>query len=105
MRTLAVVSGGDAPGINTALWQFTRIATANGDSILGILGGFPAVLNSVGGASSPSTSVGDMGDMGEMVSLTAAALLPWSGQPGSFLPSSREPVLGQPDARHRLNAA
>ncbi len=85
MRTLAIVSGGDAPGINAALAQFVQLADSNGDSVIGAFGGFPAALD------------------GPVKPLTPDLINPWVGQAGTYLPSSREPVLSQPDARHRLN--
>jgi len=84
MKTLLVVSGGDAPGINAALWHYTRIARANGDQTFGVLGGFAGLLAE------------------RIVPLAPETLAPFVGQGGTYLPSSREPVLMQPDAMPRL---
>ncbi|MCU0513269.1 MAG: 6-phosphofructokinase [Anaerolineae bacterium] len=83
-NSLIVVSGGDAPGINMAIAQYVRLATAAGQQVYGALGGFPAVLDNA------------------LRPLTPADCLPWLGQPGSLLPSSRDPVLAQTDAPDHL---
>src|SRR5579859_3361380 len=84
MKTLFVVSGGDAPGINMALAHYTALAEANRDSVMGAKGGFAGLFQ------------------GNIIDLATPELTLWSGQPGSYLPSSREPVLSQPDARTTL---
>lgn len=86
MNSLIVVSGGDAPGINAFLHAYTRLATAAGHAVSGANGGLPAVLS------------------GQIVPLSVAALAPLAGLAGSYLMSSREPVLAQPGARERLRA-
>jgi len=80
MRTLFVVSGGDAPGINNVLGNYIRIATHNGDTVLGVNGGFPGLLDN------------------QIVRLTYDALVPWMGRGGSILASSRDPVLNHTEA-------
>lgn len=87
MRTLFVVSGGDAPGINTVLAHYTALATAHGDEVFGAQGGFAGIL------------------AGQIEPLTPALITPWAGQSGSYLLSSRDPVLKQAEARERLTAA
>jgi len=87
LRTLFVVSGGDAPGINTVLAHYTALATAHGDEVFGAQGGLAGVLS------------------GQIVPLTPALLTPWAGQSGSYLLSSRDPVLKQADAREQLAEA
>ncbi len=77
MKTLFVVSGGDAPGINNVMAGYLRLASANGDSVIGADGGFPGLLNR------------------QLVALTVDTLTPWMGRGGSFLASSRDPVLSQ----------
>ncbi|MBK8025818.1 MAG: 6-phosphofructokinase [Chloroflexi bacterium] len=86
MKILAVVSGGDAPGINAALWHFSRIAAAHGDMLVGADGGFPAAVNA------------------PHVSLTPRILAPHVSLGGSFIASSREPVMRDPVARQALAA-
>jgi 6-phosphofructokinase 1 len=86
MKTLLIVSGGDAPGINAALWHYTRIARANNDQMFGVLGGFAGALAE------------------KIVPLSPELLAPFVGQGGTYLPSSREPVLAQPDALPRLKS-
>jgi 6-phosphofructokinase 1 len=86
MKTLFVVSGGDAPGINALLGQVARLAAAGGDTLLGAVGGFPGLL------------------AGDLMPLTLDALIPWMGRGGSILPSSRDPVLSDGDARQRIQA-
>ncbi|MCS7071995.1 MAG: 6-phosphofructokinase [Anaerolinea sp.] len=84
MKILAVVSGGDAPGINAALWQFSRLAAARGDEFVGADGGFPAAIDS------------------PYLSLTPKLLAAHAGLGGSYLASSREPVMRDPAARTAL---
>ncbi len=86
MRTLFVVSGGDAPGINNVLGSYVRVATQNGDSVLGADGGFPGLLNN------------------QMMPLSYDSLIPWMGRGGSLLASSRDPVLNQAEAGDRIKA-
>jgi 6-phosphofructokinase 1 len=87
MKTLIVVSGGDAPGINTAIGHFTAIAVENGDTVMGAYGGFPGILES------------------GMRPLDPFTVMPWMGRAGSMLQTSREPVLKEAEAQARLRAA
>ena len=84
MRTLFVVSGGDAPGINNVLGNYVRIAADNGDTVLGANGGFPGLLDN------------------HMMTLTHDTLVPWMGRGGSILASSRDPVLNHAEAGERI---
>jgi 6-phosphofructokinase 1 len=84
MRTAVVVSGGDAPGINALVANFVRMATGDGHEILGAEGGFPGLMD------------------GQMVTLDYRRLIPWVGQGGSMLPSSRDPVLKDTEAQQRI---
>ena len=86
MKTLMVVSGGDAPGINTVIDRFARLAARNQDQVVGAKGGFAGLL---------------AGDIVE-IDLTITALL--AGRGGACLSSSREPALKAADARQKLNA-
>ncbi len=86
MKTLFVVSGGDAPGINNVMAGYLRLASANGDSVIGADGGFPGLLNR------------------QLVALTVDTLTPWMGRGGSFLASSRDPVLSQQEAGEQIRA-
>jgi 6-phosphofructokinase 1 len=86
MKTLIVVSGGDAPGINTVLARYVAIAHSHGDQVIGSGEGFVGVLQH--NLRQPDLSV--------------LRLLEGTG--GSFLPSSREPMLSAPDAEQRLKA-
>jgi 6-phosphofructokinase 1 len=81
-----VVSGGDAPGINAALYHFAIHAERRGDHLLGAQGGFPGVLDE------------------QIEPLSLKMLLPWSAMPGSILASSRVPVLAEADAREKMAA-
>ena len=81
MRILCVVSGGDAPGINAALYHGATLAAQRGDELFGAAGGFPGLLNEA------------------IIPLNPRDLLPWAAMPGSFLASSRDPVLSQPEAQ------
>lgn len=84
MRTLIVVSGGDAPGVNSVVSHYTSIARRNGDDVLGARGGFAGVI----------------ADDVHAIDLKIARLL--SGRGGAYLPSSRAPVLGTQDAQSDL---
>jgi 6-phosphofructokinase 1 len=85
MKTLLVVSGGDSPGINTALLQYTRLTRQNGDVTLGTVGGFPGAL------------------AGQMIELQPELIAPLAGLGGSYLASSREPVLKDTANRAKLS--
>ena len=84
MKTLFVVSGGDAPGINNVLGNYLHLAAQNGDTVLGANGGFPALLDN------------------QLVPLTYDMLIPWMGRGGSIIASSRDPVLNQAEAGERI---
>ncbi len=86
MKTLFVVSGGDAPGINNVLGNYVRLAAQNGDTALGTEGGFPGLLEN------------------RIMPLNYDALIPWMGRGGSLLASSRDPVLNQAEAGDRIKA-
>lgn len=85
MRILCVVSGGDAPGINMALYRGAVLAAQTGDELFGAAGGFPGLLNEA------------------IMPLNPRDLLLWAAISGSYLASSRDPVLTQPDAQERLH--
>lgn len=84
VKTLIVVSGGDAPGINALIAQFVRQAWASGDAVVGADGGFPGLIQE------------------RIVPLKFNQLVPWVGRGGSILPSSRDPVLRDADAQSRI---
>ncbi len=84
MKTCIVVSGGDAPGINTAIETFTRLASQSGDQALGARNGFAGLLDD------------------QLVELDRSLLSLLSGRGGSILQSSREPALQRAGARERL---
>lgn len=86
MKTLIIVSGGDAPGINTVISHYLRVAQRSGDAVLGVQGGFAGLL------------------AGAIAPIDARAVRLLAGHGGGYLASSREPVLGQADARERLRA-
>lgn len=75
MKTLIVVSGGDAPGINTALYNYATLAHRNGDQVVGAMGSFEGILKD------------------QIIPLTPRELAPFAGQGGTFLVTSRTPVL------------
>ena len=84
MKTLFVVSGGDAPGINAVLFRYAELALKNGDIAIGSIGGLSGVLDE------------------QFIPLTLEQLGYVEALPGTYLASSREPVLGQPDAKQQL---
>lgn len=79
-----IVSGGDAPGINACLLRYVALATDRGDSVVGAIGGFAGLLDQ------------------QLIPLTTEALLPWAGMAGTYLQTSRKPVLSEVDAPDRL---
>jgi 6-phosphofructokinase 1 len=87
MKTLIVVSGGDAPGINTVIARYLRLATKNGDTVLGARGGFEGVLT----------------DNIERIDPTTITL--FAGRGGTYLASSRKPVLSEEGAKQQLLAS
>jgi len=86
MKTLMVVSGGDAPGINRLLAQYTLLAELEGDSVFGAQGGFAGLLED------------------RISALTSEILTPLSALPGSYLASSRVPALAAADAETAFKA-
>jgi 6-phosphofructokinase 1 len=84
MKTLLIVSGGDAPGINTALYHFTHLSEQSGDQVLGAVGGLAGAVD------------------GHLIDLHTDMLAPVMGLGGTYLPSSREPVLKDPMNREKL---
>ncbi|GAB4510978.1 MAG: 6-phosphofructokinase [Anaerolineae bacterium] len=81
MRTLIVVSGGDAPGINATIAHYTALEP----DALGAQGGFAGVLNQ------------------HIEPIQRQHL--HTGYGGSYLASSREPVLAAADAPEKMRAA
>ena len=45
MKTVIVVNGGDAPGINAAIAAYTGLASQNGDQVIGAQDGFAGLLS------------------------------------------------------------
>lgn len=87
MRTLILTSGGDAPGINLILERFTHMAARhNTDAVLGARGSFAGLLDN------------------QVETLEPTVLSPLAALGGSYLPSSRVPVLKEADAKDRLLA-
>ncbi len=82
MRTLIVVNGGDAPGINTLIARY--LALAEGNPVYGANGGFSGVLN------------------GDIRPLSMAEVGPVAGLGGSLLASTRDAALAADDARDCL---
>lgn len=81
---LAVVSGGDAPGINTALLELVQAADLHGDIVLGATGGFAGLV------------------AGRVARLHARDLVAYAGLGGSSIRSSRDPVLKEAHGREQL---
>ncbi len=84
MKTAIVVSGGDAPGINAAIAAYARLASANGDPVIGAQAGLAGLLS------------------GQLTEIDQSAVDLLSGRGGSWLSSSRAPVLARADAQDRL---
>ena len=84
MKSCIVVSGGDAPGINTAIDMVTRLASHGGDHALGAQNGIAGLLDD------------------QLVEIDRSLLALLAGRGGSILQSSRVPALQRPEARERL---
>jgi 6-phosphofructokinase 1 len=84
LKTAVVVSGGDAPGINAVLATYTGHAARNNDQVVGVVGGMPGLLK------------------GDVVPLELRQIALFAEQPGTYLASSREPVLNQDGAQEQL---
>lgn len=86
MKTLLIISGGEAPGINAALYHYAALAAADGSAVVGAMDSFAGLLDD------------------RIVPLSSEVLAPWIGQGGSYLSSSRTPALKADDAAARLAA-
>jgi 6-phosphofructokinase 1 len=76
--TLAILtSGGDSPGMNTAIWAATQQLEDSGWRVLGVRGGFAGVL------------------AGDFVELNASECLKFARYGGTFLGTSRDPDFAQ----------
>ncbi len=84
MRSLIVVNGGDAPGINTFIARYSVLAAQHGDSVYGADAGFAGVLN---------------GDIAPVDRRVARRL---DGIGGTVLASTREAALAADDAQAKL---
>jgi len=84
MKTLIVVSGGDAPGINTVIARYVQLASRAGDLVVGVQSGFEGVLE------------------GRFVDINPLIIELLSSRGGSYLTSSRVPILSEADAEQRL---
>lgn len=84
MKTLFVVSGGDAPGINAVMAYYTALATRYGQGVAGARGGFTGLV------------------AGDLVPLTNDVIGPWGALPGSYLASSRVPVLKEAEGQQAM---
>lgn len=84
MRTLFVVSGGDAPGINTLIGQYVVLCESENSEAFGAVGGFSGLLKA------------------QVKPLNFQDMIPWLGRSGSIIPSSRDPVLGKDQAERQL---
>lgn len=84
MKTLAIVSGGDAPGINATLAHFTALATQQGHEVIGSRRGFEGLLED------------------DLIPITTYDVAPWAAYAGSYLPSSRVPVLKEDENQQAM---
>ncbi len=86
MKRIAIlVSGGDAPGVNAAIEAAARWLAAHHAEAWGVRGGFAGLL------------------AGKLESLTASAVAGIGARGGVLFGTSRERVLGEPDAPERLH--
>jgi 6-phosphofructokinase 1 len=99
-RIGALTSGGDAPGMNAAIWAIIKLAAARGIEVVGVERGYDGLID---------------GDTRPLTRITADGLAPevglaWlAGTGGTFLGSSRcprfETAEGRAEARRSLEAA
>lgn len=76
--TLAILtSGGDSPGMNTAIWAATQQLENTGWRVLGVRGGFAGILS------------------GDFLELNASDCLKFARYGGTFLGTSRDPDFAQ----------
>jgi 6-phosphofructokinase 1 len=76
--TLAILtSGGDSPGMNTAIWAATQQLEETGWRVLGVRGGFAGILR------------------GDFLELNASECLKFARYGGTFLGTSRDPDFVQ----------
>lgn len=85
MRTLLIVSGGDSPGINAALYRFALLADQWGDQVIGAVGGVAGAVE------------------GHLTDIRPELLAPFAGSGGTYLSTSREPTLNDPHNRMKLS--
>ena len=97
MEKVAILtSGGDAPGMNAAIWAAIKLAAVNGTQVVGVEGGYDGLID---GSFRPLTKSADGG-----AGLRPVAGLAWTaGTGGTFLGSSRCPRFLEP--KNRANAA
>ena len=84
MKTLILVSGGDASGINTVISRYTVQVRRYGDEVVGVSRGFAGLL------------------AGQIQTIDPSIMRQLEGVGGSYLTSSREPVLSHPHAQATL---
>jgi 6-phosphofructokinase 1 len=93
MQSVAILtSGGDAPGMNAAVWAAIKLAAVKGTHVIGVEGGYDGLID---GSFRPLTknAAGDSG-------IRPVAGLAWTaGTGGTFLGSSRCPRFLQPESR------
>ncbi len=85
MRQVAILtSGGDAPGMNAAIWAAIKLAAVKGIHVVGVEGGYDGLID---GAFRPLTKTPAGG-----TGLRPVAALAWTaGTGGTFLGPSRCP--------------
>lgn len=88
-RLAILTSGGDAPGMNMAVWAATNAAYERGWDVLGVREGFSGLLR------------------GDVMALSPVRTLPYARLGGTFLATAREPDFASkvPDALHQLRHA
>lgn len=97
-RIALLTSGGDAPGMNTAIWATMKLCAARGIDVVGVERGYDGLID---GEFRPLTRTTDSG------SLAPVAGIDWlAGTGGTFLGSSRsarfETTEGRAEASRRL---
>jgi 6-phosphofructokinase 1 len=83
-KTLAILtSGGDAPGMNSAIWAITKTANKNGSKVLGIMNGFEGLMG------------------GYIREITEEECAPHIIKGGTFLKSARAPDFRSVEGRRK----
>jgi 6-phosphofructokinase 1 len=100
-RIAVLTSGGDAPGMNSAIWAVMKLAASRGIDVVGVQRGYDGLMDGDFRPLTRSTSTGDRAPV---------AGIDWlAGTGGTFLGSSRSPrfetTAGRAEASRQLESS